>query len=65
MKYIGHPIVGDPKYSKGMTNLGIDGQALFAKKLEFNHPGKDKHVCFEIEQPAYFQNLIQQMEENA
>lgn len=61
MQYIGHPVLGDPKYSKGMPSLGLDGQALYAKKLEFNHPGQNEDVGFEIEQPAYFQKMIMQM----
>ena len=38
MEYIGHPIVGDPKYSPMKTCFGIKGQALHSESLVFTHP---------------------------
>ncbi|WP_027088370.1 RluA family pseudouridine synthase [Cohnella panacarvi] len=39
MKYIGHPLVGDPVYGgKSGRTLGMSGQALHAGVLGFEHP---------------------------
>lgn len=39
MKYIGHPIVGDPMYGgRAGRTLGMEGQALHAGVLGFVHP---------------------------
>ena len=37
MKYINHPLVGDPVYGPRKT-LNANGQALHSKSIEFNHP---------------------------
>ncbi|GGJ86547.1 pseudouridine synthase [Lentibacillus kapialis] len=59
MKYIGFPIVGDPKYGQRKTMV-IGGQALHAKYLSFNHPRTDELMHFEVEPPSYFQELLAQ-----
>lgn len=61
MKYINHPIVGDPIYSRKKSKL-LDSQALFAKKLHFKHPITGKQLQFEIEQPTYFSSLIKELQ---
>lgn len=61
MKYINHPIVGDPIYSRKKSKL-LDSQALFAKKLHFNHPATGKLLKFEIDQPTYFASLIKKLQ---
>lgn len=61
MKYINHPIVGDPIYSRKKSKL-LDSQALFAKKLHFKHPITGKQLQFEIEQPTYFSALIKELQ---
>ena len=38
MKFIGHPIVGDPVYSRKKAPFDISGQALHAYKLGLRHP---------------------------
>ncbi|MCU6795730.1 RluA family pseudouridine synthase [Paenibacillus sp. WQ 127069] len=59
MKFIGHPLVGDPAYGpsrgKGAT---MDGQALHAAILGFTHPRTGEHLQFEAEIPADMQHLI-------
>lgn len=57
MDYIGHPLVGDPKYT-GNGWLNTDGQVLFAKKLGFNHPSKNEWMEFEADLPNYFKDLL-------
>lgn len=61
MKYIGYPIVGDPKYGKRKT-LDVGGQALHAKSLAFTHPTTNKELRFQVEPPAYFQELLRKFE---
>ena len=38
MEYLGHPLVGDPKYSPQKTCFAINGQALHSETLTFRHP---------------------------
>lgn len=47
MRYIGHPLVGDPVYGKrGADSLGIAGQALHAGVLGFRHPRTGEWMTF-------------------
>lgn len=61
MKYIGFPVVGDPKYGQRKT-MKLGGQALHAKSLAFNHPETGEQLHFEVDPPAYFQELLDQLE---
>ncbi|MBP1950591.1 RluA family pseudouridine synthase [Virgibacillus litoralis] len=61
MKYIDFPIVGDPKYGRRKT-LETNGQVLHAKSLGFKHPRTNDWLFFEEEAPAYFKELLSQME---
>lgn len=59
LKYIGHPLVGDPKY--GPTKMGdypIEGQALHASTLGFKHPITGEELLFTVEAPADFQHVL-------
>jgi 23S rRNA pseudouridine1911/1915/1917 synthase len=60
MKYIGYPLVGDPKYGPKKT-LEIGGQALHAGLLGFNHPRTDEYIEFEAPLPEDFSMLLQQL----
>ena len=62
MSYIGHPIVGDDVYSKGINEFGITGQMLHAKEIGFIHPVKDKYMEWEIEPPKQFRDIIETLE---
>lgn len=42
MAYVGHPVVGDPVYSRTRNELGLEGQALHAFKLGFFKPGEPR-----------------------
>ncbi|TMN23513.1 RluA family pseudouridine synthase [Lentibacillus cibarius] len=61
MKYIGYPIVGDPKYGQRKT-IRIGGQALHAKSLAFTHPKTGEKLDFVVEAPSYFHELLTQFE---
>lgn len=60
MQYIGHPIVGDPKYGKGDT-LGLDGQALHAGVLGFEHPRTGEQLSFLSEIPEDMQVVLERL----
>lgn len=60
MAYIGHPLVGDPKYGRRKT-FAIDGQALHARSLGFTHPATNKWMQFETSPPAYFSDLLEKL----
>lgn len=60
MKYIGYPLAGDPKYGPRKT-LNIDGQALHAGVLGFNHPRTNEYMEFQAELPNEFKELLTQL----
>nr|WP_240548145.1 RluA family pseudouridine synthase [Paenibacillus lignilyticus] len=45
MKYIGHPLAGDPIYGRNKT-IGLKGQALHAAVLGFDHPRTGEYLEF-------------------
>lgn len=61
MRYIGFPLVGDPKYGPRKT-LDVQGQALHAKLLGFVHPSSGEWMEFEAEAPQVFQDVLAQIE---
>ena len=52
MKYIKHPIVGDPLYGNKKDEYG---QRLHASKLELVHPTTKKLMTFEVPLPKFFE----------
>jgi len=62
MRYIGFPLVGDPKYGPRKT-LDTNGQVLHAKVLGFTHPVSGEWLRFEVEAPSYFQKLLETLEQ--
>jgi 23S rRNA pseudouridine1911/1915/1917 synthase len=63
MKYIGYPLAGDPKYGPKKT-LDINGQALHAGILGFNHPRTNEYLEFEAPLPKEFEELLAQLRNN-
>lgn len=63
MKYIGHPVAGDPLYGPRKTLSG-NGQFLHAAKLGFKHPRSGKWLEFESQPPKIFQETLQQLRKN-
>ncbi|WP_099158014.1 RluA family pseudouridine synthase [Virgibacillus ndiopensis] len=61
MRYIGFPLVGDPKYGPRKT-LGNNGQALHARVLGFTHPRTNEWLQFEVEAPMEFKGILDQVE---
>ncbi|MFD1397162.1 RluA family pseudouridine synthase [Kroppenstedtia eburnea] len=59
MKSIGHPLVGDPVYSTRYRDFPIDGQALHARLLGFDHPRTGERICRELEMPEDMRSLVE------
>lgn len=57
MKYIGYPLLGDPKYGVKST-IELDGQALHAKTLGFVHPRSGEYLEFEADMPQELQDVV-------
>ncbi|PEI91743.1 RluA family pseudouridine synthase [Bacillus pseudomycoides] len=57
MKYIGYSLAGDPKYGPKKT-LDINGQALHAGILGFDHPRTGEYIEFEAPVPAVFEEVL-------
>lgn len=58
MKYIGYPLVGDPKYGPRKT-LDIGGQALHAGVIGFEHPFTHEYIERQAELPKEFETLLE------
>ncbi|BFL68066.1 RluA family pseudouridine synthase [Staphylococcus capitis] len=58
MKYIGFPLVGDPKYGPKKT-LDIGGQALHAGVIGFDHPVTHEYIERSSELPNDFKDLLE------
>ncbi len=61
MKYIGHPLAGDPLYGPRKTLPG-NGQYLHARLLGFKHPRTGKQLTFTAPLPAYFQEMLDKLD---
>ncbi|OOZ86322.1 RluA family pseudouridine synthase [Bacillus cereus] len=57
MKYIGYPLAGDPKYGPKKT-LDMNGQALHAGILGFDHPRTGEYIQFEAPIPKVFEDAL-------
>ncbi|WP_166243871.1 RluA family pseudouridine synthase [Paenibacillus turpanensis] len=60
MKFIGHPLEGDPMYGKSKRAL-LEGQALHAAVLGFEHPRTKEQMSFEAPLPDDFNELLQRL----
>ncbi|MCD8905278.1 RluA family pseudouridine synthase [Staphylococcus chromogenes] len=58
MKYIGYPLVGDPKYGPKKT-MEIGGQALHAGLIGFTHPRTGEYIERTAPLPEEFEKLIE------
>ncbi|GKV64260.1 MULTISPECIES: RluA family pseudouridine synthase [Sporosarcina] len=57
MKYIGYPLVGDPKYGQRKT-IDFGGQVLHAGTVGFVHPVTEEYLEFTAPLPENYQNLL-------
>jgi len=68
LKYLGHPIIGDPLYNikasrKLSKELGLSRQFLHAEKLEFKNPAIRKKIVLESELPEDLKLILSKLEE--
>lgn len=61
MKYIGHPLAGDPLYGPRKTLPG-KGQYLHARLLGFKHPRTGEQLTFTAPLPLYFQQMLDKLD---
>ena len=61
LQAIGYPLVGDPIYSKGSNEFGLNGQLLHARKIGFRHPSTEEVVYFTAEIPKEFRDILLQL----
>ncbi|MBS4539723.1 RluA family pseudouridine synthase [Clostridium sp. D2Q-11] len=62
MKYINHPIVGDPLYGIKDQKFNLDGQLLHAKIIGFEHPRTKEYLEFDSELPEDFAKILNLLE---
>lgn len=58
MTYIGHPVVGDPKYCSVKSPFGIKGQALHSLNLKFVHPVAGEEMFFTAPLPDDMEKIL-------
>lgn len=63
LKYIGHPLAGDPLYGPKKTLKG-QGQFLHAAKLGFTHPRTGEFLTFEAKLPEIFTKQLEDLDKN-
>lgn len=61
MSFIGHPVVGDPKYGPARAHFNLDGQFLHAELLGFNHPINGQYLEFKAPLPEVLQRILDQL----
>ncbi len=66
MAHLGHPLVGDPVYGpKSRLPVKLEGQALHAFRLAFDHPTTGLRMEFEVAPPERFQALMRYLRSRA
>ena len=60
LRYINHPIVGDPEYGKRHQKFSCSGQMLHAYKLTFIHPTTKKEMTFTCPRDSEFESVLEQ-----
>ena len=58
MKFINHPVVGDPRYGSKCPYMDTQGQVLHAFRLTLVHPRTQQTMSFEAPLPKYFSDLL-------
>jgi 23S rRNA pseudouridine1911/1915/1917 synthase len=58
MAYIGHPVVGDPKYGPRTPHFELHGQFLHARVLGFDHPTTGEYMEFSAPLPQVLEDIL-------
>jgi len=64
MAYIGHPLVGDPKYGPSRPHFDLEGQFLHAAVLGFEHPRTGVYREFKAPLPEELKNILATLTKN-
>ncbi|CEP69485.1 Pseudouridine synthase, RluC/RluD [Moorella glycerini] len=59
MAFLGHPVVGDPKYGPRHCPFVLPGQLLHAGCLGFNHPVRGDYLEFTAPPPPVFLQVLE------
>ena len=62
MQYIGHPVVGDPKYGPEKKQFAIKGQALHSAELSLKHPVTGADMLFTTPLPPDMVDILKQLQ---
>jgi 23S rRNA pseudouridine1911/1915/1917 synthase len=60
MKYINHPVVGDPQYGPKKT-IAEHGQYLHAQTLGLIHPRTNQYMEWSSPVPDYFEEFLKEI----
>lgn len=61
MKYIKHPVVGDPVYGIRKQRFRLEGQLLHAHTIGFIHPSTGEYMEFSYPLPDYFEEVLRKL----
>ncbi|EIW18114.1 MULTISPECIES: RluA family pseudouridine synthase [Pelosinus] len=61
MTYIGHSVVGDPKYGPGRMPFSIIGQALHSAELRISHPVTEESMTFTAPLPEDMEMILKEL----
>lgn len=61
MAYIGHPLAGDPVYSRVRGGAKLNGQCLHAVEIGFVHPRTNEYMEFKSQLPHYFEDFLKKL----
>lgn len=61
LAFIGHPVVGDPKYGPRRAHFRLEGQFLHAAVLGFNHPRTGSYLEFSAPLPPVLEEALQKL----
>lgn len=61
MTYIGHSVVGDPKYGPGRMPFPIIGQALHSAELKITHPVTEEIMVFTAPLPEDMEAILKEL----
>lgn len=61
MAYVGHPVVGDPKYGLRRQPFAVPGQLLHAAHLGLTHPRTGEYLEFSAPLPEAFGRVLEEL----
>lgn len=65
LAYIGHPVVGDPKYGPNKPHFNLEAQLLHGGILGFNHPTRGDYLELTAPLPVDFTEVLEELGQTA